>query len=288
MIIVTGANGEFGRSVVEHLLAAVPAGELAVSVRDPAKAAPLAERGVRVRRGDFDHPETLADAFAGAGTILINGTNYGTAPAVRAAQQASAIRAAKSAGATRLVLTSWADLDTCALPAASDRPGTEKLVTGSSGAWTILRLTYGLPAALARDVRSALSTGVLAAPAAGARVTPATTGELAEATANVLAEPGHDGRTYELNGPDAIGWADLAALASELAGKDIPYRDVPEEEFRAGVVAAGFPPAAVDPLLDLYAAFRAGWTATPSGELSRLLRRPATPSLDAVRQAAGR
>src|ERR1700733_6303615 len=123
MILVTGANGTFGRLVVAHLLSAVPADTLAVSVRDPARAAELAARGVTVRQADFDAPETLARAFAGAHTVLVNATNYGTGPAPRRGQHAAAIRAAQAAGAKRLVVTSFQGLARGDGPAAHGGPG---------------------------------------------------------------------------------------------------------------------------------------------------------------------
>jgi NAD(P)H dehydrogenase (quinone) len=285
MIVITGANGDFGRLIMKHLLAALPASELAASVREPANATPWSRRGVQVRHGDFNHPETLVGAFAKADTVLINATNYGTAPAVRARQQAAAIQAAESSGAGRIVITSWPDLDTCHLASASDYAETETLIAASPVPSTILRLTYGLAAVLARDVQAAIATGVLAVPAGAAHTTPAAVDDLAEATAHVLVEPGHLGRTYELTGPDAITWTDLAALASTLAGKQLQYRPISDTEFRTQIVASGFPAAVIDELLALYAAFRQGWTSTPSNELSRLLHRPATASLEAVRQA---
>src|SRR3954471_17376258 len=70
MIVVTGATGLLGGAVVERLLARQPAEEIGVSVRDPAKAQALADRGVRVRRGDYDDAASLAHAFDGAGQIL--------------------------------------------------------------------------------------------------------------------------------------------------------------------------------------------------------------------------
>ncbi|UUZ95146.1 NAD(P)H-binding protein [Paenibacillus sp. P25] len=71
MIIVTGANGKLGRAVVEQLLKRVPAEQIGVSVRDPNQAQELQERGVRVRRGDFDDAESLHHAFEGASQVLI-------------------------------------------------------------------------------------------------------------------------------------------------------------------------------------------------------------------------
>lgn len=55
MIVVTGASGPLGRLAIEHLLArGVPAAELAAVVRDPAKAADLAAKGVQLRQADYD------------------------------------------------------------------------------------------------------------------------------------------------------------------------------------------------------------------------------------------
>ncbi|NCB66718.1 MAG: SDR family NAD(P)-dependent oxidoreductase, partial [Bacilli bacterium] len=70
-LLVTGATGKFGTKVVETLLKTVPASQLAVSVRNPEKAEELRARGVDVRQGDFDHPETLDAAFAGVDRLLL-------------------------------------------------------------------------------------------------------------------------------------------------------------------------------------------------------------------------
>jgi NAD(P)H dehydrogenase (quinone) len=284
MIVITGANGAFGRLVVEQLLTRMPAAELVVSVREPA-ASPFAAQGISVRHGDFDEPATLPAAFAGAHTVLINGTNYGAPSADRARQQAAALRAAHNAGATRIVVTTWADLDNCPLEFVRDFPETEKLAAAWGPGWTVLRMTYGMAASLARDVNTARQTGVLTAPAGIAHATPTSVRELADAAATVLVEPGHDARTYELTGPDAISWDDLAALASDVSGRSIAYRPVSDEEFGVQVRAAGWPPPAVDMLLDYYRAFRAGWANTPQTDLAAVLRRPATGSIEAVREA---
>ena len=284
MIVVTGANGSFGRRVAQRLLTTVPAGGIVASVRRPSAAADLAGQGVTVRHGDFDEPATLTEALAGADTVLLNATNYGTPPRERARQQEAVIQGAVSAGARRVVFTSWSRLEAYRPERVEDYARTEQALATCGLRWTVLRQTYGLAAALARDVRIALTAGVLAAPAGAARTTPAALDDLADATAAVLASDGHDGATYELTGPDAIDWNDLAALASRLTGGQVAYRPTPDAEFRAASVEGGFPEAAVQELLELYAAFRAGWAATPSEDLTRLLGRPATPSLEAVRR----
>jgi len=288
MILVTGANGAFGRLVVDHLLTRLPAAEIAVSVRDPGRSADLAGRGITVRRADFDDPAALARALDGADTVLINGTNYGTEPARRGRQHAAAIDAVRSAAAKRLVITSYQDLSHCPMPAVADFPGTEARAMAGGTAATILRLSSVLDAVVARDVRWAMASDALVAPAGRARITPAAPSDLAEATARVLREPGHEGMTYELSGPDAIGWDDLAALAAELSGRDLRYRPAADDEYRAFALGLGFPEQALGMLLDYYAALRAGWADAATGDLARLLGRPPTASIDAVRQALAR
>lgn len=91
MILVTGATGRLGGAVVDRLLERMPATELAVSVRDPDKARPLADRGVSVRRGDFTEPASRV--------LIISGTTD-------QAPHARAISAAVAAGAQHLVYTS--------------------------------------------------------------------------------------------------------------------------------------------------------------------------------------
>ena len=53
MIVVTGATGALNGATVDHLLGRVPADQIAVAVRDVAKAQRFAERGVQVRAGDY-------------------------------------------------------------------------------------------------------------------------------------------------------------------------------------------------------------------------------------------
>ncbi|MGH3378238.1 MAG: NAD(P)H-binding protein, partial [Actinoallomurus sp.] len=104
MIIITGATGRLGSLIVHHLLERVPADQVGVSVRDPGRAADLAGRGVRVRRGDFTDPGSLAAAFEGAAQVLIVSANETGGAAV--AQHTAAIDAARAAGAKRLLYTS--------------------------------------------------------------------------------------------------------------------------------------------------------------------------------------
>jgi hypothetical protein len=90
------------------------------------------------------------------------------------------------------------------------------------------------------------------------------------------------GKTYDLTGHDAVSWAQLAELASARAGKPVPYRSIDDTEAAARMEAAGIPAPYIPSMLGFYAAYRAGWSGTPSGHIEQLAGRPATPTLDAI------
>ena len=95
-LLVTGASGKLGGAVVRHLLDTlqVPAERLIVTTRNPDSLADFAARGVTVRSADFDQPDMLATAFAGADRLLLVSTDALMEPGKRLAQHRAAVRAA--------------------------------------------------------------------------------------------------------------------------------------------------------------------------------------------------
>lgn len=287
MFVITGANGAlFGRPVLDRLRRLVPGAAIVAGTRDPGAAGELAHTGTEVRRVDFDDPASLKSAFAGATAVLVNGTNYGTPAERRGSQHAAAIRAAAEAGVARIVYTSWPDPDLYPLPLMADFAGSEALLRSLSPGATILRTTYGLAQAVARDVTAAAASGTFQAPAGQARTSPAHIDDLAEATARVLATGEHRGKLYTLTAADSIGWADLARLASAISGTPVEYQPVSDDQFTAAAAAQGTPADLAGILLGVYRAFRSGWTGTPTGDLAAILQRAPRPALDAVSAAA--
>ena len=270
MLIVTGANGQFGRLVVESLLQRVPADRVGVSVRDPAKAADLAARGVRVRRGDFADPASLADAFEGAERVLVVPINQ-VGPA-RVELHRAAIAAAVAAGAGHVLYAGLVDPERSALfPPTADHFATEAALAASGVAFTALRNGFYADAAPLL-LRRGLESGVLAAPADGP-IAYAAKADLAEAAAIVLAEGGHEGEYLPLTGPAALDLAQLAALAAEVTGRPIRREVVADADFRAALMADGLPAGAAGMLAGLLGASREGQFARVDPTLGRLLGR---------------
>src|SRR5581483_6778008 len=94
---ISGASGQLGRGVADKLLERVDPSELVLVTRTPEALDAYAARGVSVRRGDFDEPDSLREAYRGVDRLLlISGADVGR----RVAQHSAAVDAAKDAGAS--------------------------------------------------------------------------------------------------------------------------------------------------------------------------------------------
>lgn len=275
MIVLTGATGQLGAQVARQLLRQLPADQIGVSVRDTAKATELAERGVRVRRGDYSDPDSLAEAFEGAECVYIVSSDVSGDEAL--AQHEAAIDAAYAAGAERVIYTSHQAASGNSLFAPMrDHAATEKYLVDRGGALTSLR--HGFYAATVPWlIGPALETGTIAAPIDGP-VSWTTHADLAEADAIVLSgEGGVDGLTSPLTSPEALDLDDVAGILSEISGRRIARVVVGDDEWKAGLVEQGVPDAAAEFSLGIFRASRRGEFNVTSSALEELLGRSATP-----------
>lgn len=275
MIVVTGANGQLGRAVVENLLDRMPAEKIGASVRDPAKAEAFAAKGVTVRSGDFSRPEELEAAFAGAAQVLVTSVDKLGEQALK--MHHDAIVAASAAGARRILYTShmgaWSDSP---FVPASDHAATEIFLATSGTSFTSLRHGFYAESCL-HMIGHGLEAGELRVPEDGP-VSWTARADLAEADAIILTDEGKlDGVTPPLTAPEAFTMADLAAIASELSGREVRHVTVSDQEWVDAAVARGAPALMAELLLGSYRASRRGDFAATNATLTTLLgRRPQT------------
>ena len=264
MIVITGATGALNGATVEHLLERIPADQIGVSVRDVARAAHFAERGVRVRRGAYEDPAALRDAFEGADEVLLVSSNDPQADTV--ALHRTAIRAAVDAGAKRILYTSHQNAITDSPFAPARVHGaTEAMLADSGVAWTSLRNGF-----YAHSLEWMLGpwreTGVIAAPADGP-VSWTDRADVAEAAAVILAGD----RTFD--GPVTLTARDAVTFDDIAAGHDVEHDPLDDEEWVAGRVEQGEPEFRVRFLLQFFLAARAGHFAGTDPTLAELLGR---------------
>ncbi|MEV0646502.1 NAD(P)H-binding protein [Phytomonospora sp. NPDC050363] len=275
MILVTGASGALGRLVTEHL-AALPGVTVTAGTRDPG-----AWNGpdIPVRRVDFDDPATLAPAFDGVDTLVFISAGFAEDDVVHARHRA-VVDAAATAGVRHVVYTSLTGTADRLSIALAHRY-TERVLAEAPFAVTVLRNALYAELAAFMLAAPALITGALPGPVRDGRVPVAARHDLAEVAARVAAEPTdvHHGRTYELDGVEDLGLADLRELLADAGRPDVADGG----SLAALREAAGDAPAfQTAHTVSIFATVSAGLIDRGDSDLPRLLGRAPTPAREVV------
>ncbi|WP_318550409.1 SDR family oxidoreductase [Geobacillus thermoleovorans] len=258
----------------------VPAHQLAVSVRQPEKAEHLRARGVDVRHGDFDRPETLETAFQGIDRLLIISTDGDNETRIR--QHTNAVNAAQRAQVGFIAYTSLANANESRLALAEVHRVTEEAIANTGIPYSFLRNNWYLENEIG-TVQAVLAGAPWVTSAGTGKVGWALRQDYAEAAAAVLAGDGHENTIYELSGP-LMTQEELAAALGAVLGKDVPVQQVNDAAYADIMKKAGLPDPLVSFLVDIQRGIREGSLEIESNDFEKLLGRPVTPIHDALAQ----
>jgi NAD(P)H dehydrogenase (quinone) len=271
-VIVTGASGQLGRLAAEQLLDRLSPAEVILVTRRPHALADFAERGVEVRRGDFDEPASLAEAFAGGDRLLLIST---MAMGSRFEQHQSALDAAAAAGVERVAYTSI----TNPLPnhptgdVVEDHRKTEELLQRGDLSWTVLR--NAAYAELQVPLGAiAVTYGKLVTNAGAGRIAPISRNDCAAAAATALTSDGHEGQTYEITGPEALSQVDIARLITEVTGRPVDVIESRDRKLLWGLTRLGTPKPVARAIVQLGVATREGCFDVVDPAFQTLVGRP--------------
>ncbi|WP_437991771.1 SDR family oxidoreductase [Sorangium sp. So ce145] len=267
MILVTGATGNVGGAVLEQL---VDAGEpVRALVRDPARLGALGG-DIAVVKGDLSKPETLDAAFAGADRAFLVCAG-GDLPNLAG----NAADAAKRAGVKHIVLLSSSSVARAPdVQIARWHREAEARVKASGVAWTMLR-PGGFASNTLRWAASIKAQGAVFQPLGDARTRPIDERDIAAVAVKALTSPGHEGKEYELTGPEALSAAEQVAKIGAAIGRPLRYVDVSEDAAREAMVKAKLPEGFIRALLEAFALIRSGKGEEPSSTVEQLLGRRA-------------
>ncbi|NSY39319.1 NAD(P)H-binding protein [Leisingera sp. ANG59] len=209
--LVTGASGQLGTRVVQHLATLAPPKDIVALVRSDAAAHAFEGQEIATRRADYNDPTALEAAFSGVDRLLlISGSEIGK----RREQHANAIAAAKAAGVGFVAYTSILNADTGGMALAEEHLATEAMLRDSALPHTILRngwYSENITMTLGQDLELGQHFGA----AGDGRFATASRQDYAEAAAVVL-RGGHDGEVLELAGDSAFTLSDYAATVTEV------------------------------------------------------------------------
>lgn len=254
-IAVTGATGVLGGMVARNL--AEQGTPHRLLVRTPANAPRLPDTTVHT----FSYGDQAASqsALAGAHTLFMV-----SAPesAKRLDEHRSFIDAAAAAGVAHIVYTSFAGAAPDAtFTLARDHYVTEEYIKGSGMDWTFLRDAFYI------DLLEHFigDDGVIRGPAGDGRAAFVARADVARTAAGVLVNAAsHNGRTYNLTGPEALTLTEVAATISRIRGRDVTFHNETIEEAYASRASSGAPDWQLDAWVSTYTAIATGSMATVS------------------------
>lgn len=267
MILVTGATGTIGSATVMALKAR--GARFKIAARSPDK---LQGQEVETVPFDWEKPETFGPALQGVERIFLltpNTTDQQT-------QYTQAlVDAAKQAGVKHIVRLSvmGADAEPGILLGRMHR-ASERVIQDSGIAWTMLRPTFFMDNFLNYYGIDPKKDGTVHLAHGQGKASWVDGRDVGEVAAVALASSGHEGKAYDLTGPEALGAAEVLAILSEALGRKYTYVDIPEETARKSMQDMQLPAWMVTGFLELDAMIRNGGAARPATGVKDVLGRP--------------
>jgi len=222
-VLVTGASGNIASLLLPELKK--QGARVRALVHNAEKARQLAGTGIEAFVGDFESPETLDKAMAGVSTVFL------LTPANPKADvwNANAIAAARKAGKPYIVRLS-------VIKAAADSPTdnmrlharTETELKAAGLPYAILRPHYFMQN-LFYSAQSIGTEGAMYMGMGDGKLGMIDVRDIVDVAVRVLGDQSHAGQTFELTGPAAISFHDVARAVSVALGREVKYVPVPPE-----------------------------------------------------------
>jgi uncharacterized protein YbjT (DUF2867 family) len=268
MILVLGATGTNGREVVRRLLAAGQ--NVRAMVRDPSKAADLASQKLELVEGDLEMPASLSVVLRGVRKAFFVSAVNERYPR----HFTTFLQAALGSDAPHIVKLSGMGADIASRSELMRQHGqTDRDLASSGLPFTILR-PNSFYQNLLFSAASIKEQGEFYLPLGDARQSLVDVRDIADVATAALTAPGHEGKVYELTGPESLSYSDVASKLSSTLGRQVRYVDVLAEAAHDSMRRSGMPPWNARAVAELYTLFAAGEAARQTGTVSELLGRP--------------
>ncbi|SED05716.1 NAD(P)H dehydrogenase (quinone) [Tenacibaculum sp. MAR_2009_124] len=243
MILVTGATGNYGKSVIKFLLnKGVSPSNISALVRSEEKSADLKEKGIKLKVGDYSDYDSLLLAFEGIDKLLfVSGSDI----MARTAQHKNIVKAAQSAKVKHIIYTSFIrniNVENSAIAYLQHAHlKTENWIKLSGINYTILQNAPYLENITLFLGKNVIDTGVISLPAKAGKSSAVLREELAEAAAQILTTGGHENKVYPLTNTDPYSFKEVADILSLITGNDIMYNSPNADNYRKTLEEFGVP-----------------------------------------------
>ena len=269
MILVTGASGNVGKTVLQEV---VKSGAKHRAMYRSAAEAAKAPAETETVIADFAKPETLGAALRGVESVYLV-----CSPIPELVQlESNMIDACVAAGVKHVVQNSALGAEDYDKSFPGWHRKVEDKLKETLLTWTILRPNSFHQNVVAFYAPTIRTQGVFYSSMRDAKNSFIDVRDIAVVAARSLAGGEHAGKIYELNGPEAINYAELARKISKAAGHEVKYVDIPMDAQKKAMLGQGMPEWLVAALLDLQQYYLSGKGGETDGLLQKLLGRAPT------------
>jgi len=263
-ILITGATGTIASAVAEGLGkkgVAFRAGMHNVSKADKLKAI----TGAEVVELDLHNPDSLAKALKGIEKIFL------LTPPGQTFVTGGVLEQAKKAGVKHIVKVSAIgaeEKDRTLFVWAAEHKDAEDLINKSGIALTVLRPS-AFNTNLFRDVQTIKEKNSIFNASGDAKLNFIQVSDIADVAVATLTTSGHEGKVYQLTGPDSLSYHQIAQLLSDEVGRKITYVPISDEDLRKSI--SFMPQQAVEGFSNIMKYFKSGGYDRPnSGDVEKV------------------
>jgi uncharacterized protein YbjT (DUF2867 family) len=277
LILVIGGRSKIGAALIEELLSRGERVRALVRAGERAGSLPAA---VGVVTGDLADEASLVAAMDGIEKVFLLSSPHPDA----VTWHRNAIDAARRTDVRLLVRSSILGADEESAPEfIGAHHVSDRYLRDSGLPHVIVRPNLFLQNIQESTIPAIDASGNFYVDAGQARISMVDTRDVAAVAAAALCEPGHAGADYDVTGPEALSYADVAAKLSGALGREVSYVDVPDDAVRGALLGAGLSDWFAGALVGLYQDYRRsgtdGYAAQVTDTVTRLIGRPAR-SLD--------
>ena len=272
MILVIGGRSKIGAALIAGLLGR---GERVRALTRAGESADGLPTGAQAVTGELADEGSLVAAMAGADRVFLLSSPH--PDAVR--WHRNAIDAARRAHINLVVRSSILGANlTSPAEFISAHTASDEYLEKSGLDYVIVRPNLFLQNLPESTIPSIDAAGTFYVDAGQARISMTDTRDVAAVAAVALTEPGHAGAHYDVTGPEALSYADVAARLSKAMDRPISYVDVPDDAVRQALVGAGLSEWFAGALVGLYQDYRRsgadGYAAQVTSTVESLTGRP--------------
>lgn len=281
-ILVTGATGHLGGSVIKTLVTKIPPSQISILTRNEEKRVEFQSKGFNAFLGSYDDVDSLEKAMEGVETVLlISSGDQGN----RIQEHKNVIDTSNKKGVKHIAYTSRClnNRNNLANKLMVEHFDTEDYILASGLIYTFFRNILYMDAILQFiGGNIALERGIFL-PAGDGKVSFALRSEMGEAIANVLLNEKTENKIYNFTGNKTYSFYDIATVLTELSGKEVKYTNIETEKFVGMMQERNLPEPVIQKIVDFIEDIKHNQEANIFNDLENQLHRKPTKLKDGLK-----